>query len=371
MTESRATVLIPVFQAAHLLPALAQSLASQCRAFDEKTFGRLLIIAIDNCSMDGTADRFVQLMDDHGLSDRFTMLRNERNLGLAGSLNRGLASVRTDFVITCHADCRFASDDYASTVVRVLAEDPDVAAVTGVPLLDPEGAGAIDRIYAASNLMDLGSPGEVPRGGMVEDIGFAEGRCDGFRMSALRRAGLYDTRVRLAGEDQLLSARLVADGGRVVQHTGIGYFLGLSPQQDSLWRTVAHQRRLGQPAAFILLHPGVGSGAFGGRSGGNRRRRSILRALQMLNVLAMGWWMFRALRRRRARAPAAIAIAASAARQFQMQSAPGVRLTLTDRIALLVMQPAWDVAWVEGFAEGLGPVIRHRVHAAAQKGDES
>ena len=168
-----------------------------------------------------------------------------------------------------------------------------------------------------------------------------------------------------------MSARLTAAGYRIVQHTGIHYFLGLSPQQDSILRTVGHQRRLGQPAAYILFHPGVSAGAFGRRAGGNRRRRSLLRLMQVVNVAAWAWALSSAVRRRRTRMPVTVGLAASVGRQVQMQMAQGVVLTARDRFALIALQPAWDVAWVSGFAEGVWRVVVERVRGSAVIGRDS
>ena len=361
--------MVPVFNTARLIPGLMKSIATQVATFDEGSYGPLRVLMIDNCSADGTVGAIHSAASEHGLSHLVDVIENPSNLGLARSLNTGLAAIDTDFVLTCHADCRFLTPDYVTQAVRLLSDDNSLAAVTGVPVLDDE-ATMIDRLYAASNLMDLGAVDD-PRlfdSGLVQEIGFAEGRCDAFRMDALRQAGFYDVRVRLAGEDQLMAARFVEAGYRVVQHRGLLYVLGLSPQQDSLMRTVAHQRRLGQPAAFILSHPGVSAGALGARAGKNRRSRSLLRAAQALNVLGLAWLASRLLpgRSRSLRyvvGPLLVIVAASSVRQAQMQTAPGVRLTARDRVMLLVMQPLWDGAWAEGFVEGAVQVAIARLRA--------
>ena len=61
---------------------------------------------------------------------------NKENLGLSRSLNRALANVETDYVLTSHLDCRFASDHYVARVVDLLDRHPDVGVVSGQPIAD-------------------------------------------------------------------------------------------------------------------------------------------------------------------------------------------------------------------------------------------
>ena len=359
MPKPRATLLVPLYEASHLVPDLIASIAAQVASFDAAAFGPMRILCVDNASTDATVTVLHEHLTQHGLTNCTDILVNPENLGLAKSLNRGLAAVTTDFVVTCHADCRFATPGYVTTMVALLVGDDSIAAATGVPMLDAAKCSRVDRLYAASNLMDLADPGAAQSDEVV-DVGFAEGRCDIFRMDAMRRAGFYDTRVRLAGEDQLLAARCVAMGYRVVQHRGLVYFLGLSPQQDSLRRVIAHQRRLGQPIVLLVTQPGVLNGATGERAGRNRRSRSLLRMLQLasagsLALMAVGVFARRLFK------PALMLFALIAAlRQWQMQRAGGVSLTPGDRAMLVALQPVLDVAWATGFAEGAASYLTHR-----------
>lgn len=335
------------------------SIAAQRADFDEAAFGPLRVLFVDNASTDATLAVLQEHLTQHGLTDCTDVLANSVNLGLAKSLNRGLAAVTTDFVITCHADCRFATTGYVTTMVALLVGDGQIAAATGVPMLDAKKCSRVDRLYAASNLMDLADP-DAPLSDEVVDVGFAEGRCDIFRMDAMRQAGFYDTRVRLAGEDQLLAARFVAMGYRVVQHRGLVYFLGLSPQQDSLRRVIAHQRRLGQPIVLLVTQPGVLKGATGERAGRNRRSRSLLRMLQLASAGSIALVAAGVFARRLFKPALVLFGLIAALRQWQMQRAHGVSLTPADRAMLVALQPVLDVAWATGFSEGAAAHLMKR-----------
>ena len=171
------------------------------------------------------------------------MVENERNVGLARSLNRALGLVETDYVLTCHGDCRFGSDDYVARAADLLDRNPDVAVVSGQSIADVDaGLSRVEKVYLAANLMDVFPDGEEE----LVPVGFAEGRCDGFRMAALESAGFYDTTLRTAGEDQVLASRMRADGYRVCRAPGLRYYLSVSTAQDSLLKLVKHAQLFGR-----------------------------------------------------------------------------------------------------------------------------
>ena len=110
-------------------------------------------------------------------------------------------------------------------------------------------------------------------------VGFAEGRCDGFRMAALEAAGFYDTTLRTAGEDQMLASRMRADGYRVCQAPGAALLpLGVLGPGLARCKLVRHARLFGRVHPYLLLaNRGTLPGAAGATAGRNRTRRSLLR----------------------------------------------------------------------------------------------
>jgi glycosyltransferase involved in cell wall biosynthesis len=68
-------------------------------SINAQTFRDFEVIFVDDGSSDGTADIIRQ-----AARFRFTILRNETNLGLAGSLNRGLAAAKAPLVARIDAD---------------------------------------------------------------------------------------------------------------------------------------------------------------------------------------------------------------------------------------------------------------------------
>ena len=153
-------------------------------------------------------------------------------------------------MLTCHLDCRFGSDEYAATMLELIERHPRAAAITGQPRLPSDRLAFAEKLNVVSNLMDV-VPDETTA--ELEPVGFAEGRCDVFRVDALRSVGLYDTRLRTSGEDQVLAARLRAKGYSIYKAPRLEYRLSVSGEQDSVGKLVRHQHLFGRTTPYIVL----------------------------------------------------------------------------------------------------------------------
>ncbi len=91
-------VVVPCFGHAAFLPATIQSILAQSRRPDE-------VIFVDDHSPDSTAEILVNLTADHpALAARVLSIANDRNMGQAASLNRGIAAASTDLVMVLNDD---------------------------------------------------------------------------------------------------------------------------------------------------------------------------------------------------------------------------------------------------------------------------
>ena len=88
----RISVLLPVFNSE---PFVREAVASILR----QTFRLFELVVVDDGSDDGTLG-ILRSFDD----ERITILRNEKNLGVVGALNRGLDSCRGEYVARMDAD---------------------------------------------------------------------------------------------------------------------------------------------------------------------------------------------------------------------------------------------------------------------------
>jgi glycosyltransferase involved in cell wall biosynthesis len=346
------TAVFPTYNAGGAVAGLVASLRSQEAPAGAPPERWLEVIFIDNASTDDTVERIEAELAAANLPFHVRVIRNEENLGLSRSFNRALEAVATKYVLTCHADCRFGSDDYVARVVALLDGHPDVAVVSGQPIADVSGGlSRVEKVYLTANLMDIFPEGD----GDLEPVGFAEGRCDGFRMEALRDVGYYDTRLQRAGEDQIMSARLRALGHRVCRAPQLRYFLSVSSDQDSLLKLVRHANLFGRVTPYLLLADrGTLRGIAGPVAGRNRTRRTALRALQLAGAGSM-LWIAGSLWTRRSPGPACTALVVTSVAKAALfrRYVRYLGFDVTDAAALAVLQPALDVAYAAGVARGL------------------
>lgn len=349
----RLTVAFLLYNAAAEVPGLVQSLVRQRHPGYESQADWLEAVFVDDASRDGTVEAVRTALADLGHPAHCRLVAHAHNLGLAGTLNELFAEARTPFVLTCHLDCRFGGDGYAAAMLQLIEGRPDAAAITGQPALPP-GARLpfAEKLNVVANLMDV-IPG--PAAEALVPVGFAEGRCDVFRVEALRAVGLYDTRLRTSGEDQVLAAKLRAKGYAVYKAPGLVYHLSVSGEQDSIAKLLRHQRLFGRTTPYILLAvPGSASGLVGARAGSNRTRRALLRATQLAGAAAWalipasllaGWpvWLW----------AGALGLTAAAKVALQLPHARAVRLSAGEWLACVALQPAFDLAYAAGILEGL------------------
>jgi GT2 family glycosyltransferase len=349
----RVTVVFLLYNAAADVAGLVESLQRQRHPAFAKQEEWLEALFVDDASSDGTVDVVKRALAVAGDPSHYRLVAHARNLGLAGTLNEVFEQVRSPFVLTCHLDCRFGSEDYVASILELIEKHPRAAAITGQPRL-PSGTRVpfVEKLNVVTNLMDV-----VPASSLnaLVPVGFAEGRCDVFRVEALRRVGLYDTHLRVSGEDQVLAARLRAAGYEMFQAPRLEYQLSVSGEQDSVGRLIAHQRLFGRTTPYIVLAvPGSLEGLVGRRAGGNRKRRSALRASQIASCAAYAiaalswlagwsaWWWAIAL------GLVAVAKLALFARHMRVVSFSPAELA-----AFALLQPVLDTAYTAGVAEGV------------------
>jgi glycosyltransferase involved in cell wall biosynthesis len=123
------SVVLPCFEAKDSLAAALDSLLRQ-------TYANLEIVAVD----DGSGDATPSLLEEFaGRDERVRVLRNEENLGVIRTLNRGVGEARGEVVARMDAD-DIAAPARLERQVELLARRPDVGVVgTGIEPVDGEG----------------------------------------------------------------------------------------------------------------------------------------------------------------------------------------------------------------------------------------
>ena len=176
--------------------------------------------------------------------------------------------------------------------------------------------------------------------------------------------GFYDTHLRVAGEDQVLAARLRERGYEIYQAPRLAYQLSVSGEQDTVRKLLRHQRLFGRAHPYIMIRvQGTRSGVLGHQAGSNRVSRALLRATQvgscgiyLLVVVALlagaPTWLW-------ATALGLVILAKAVLFRRHLRAA---HFTLLELVAFLLLQPALDVSYTFGLAEGLW----HLVHGKAR-----
>lgn len=118
--DTKLTVLIPVYNAGLYLSQAVASILAQ-------SFSDFKLIILDDCSTDESyvlAQRFATL------DDRITLLRNDRNTGIAAARDRLLSLVQTPYFAWMDAD-DIALPDRFQRQIKLLEQEPELVAVSG------------------------------------------------------------------------------------------------------------------------------------------------------------------------------------------------------------------------------------------------
>lgn len=345
------TVVFLLYNAERTVPMLVRALARQRRdgAAQEEW---LEAIFVDDRSRDRTLEVLERCLDEHGRPRHWRVVRHDANLGLAATLNECFSLATTPFVLTCHCDCEFGTDLYVSRLTELAAARADAGAVTGKPTVSPDRPLPFaERVNLVANLMDVLPPRDASE---LVPVGFAEGRCDVFRLEAVRRVGLYDTTLRTAGEDQVLAARLREAGYGVYQAPHLSYRLSVSDEQDTVRKVVRHQRLFGRAHPYILIRARRASrGVAGPRAGGNRQSRLVLRLQQVASTGALALALASAALQHYAFAAGLVAAILLAKAVLFREHLAIVRFGVREVLAFAALQPVLDASYSWGLCQGL------------------
>lgn len=115
---AKVTVLMPTYNVAPYVKEAIESVLQQ-------TYSDLELLVIDDDSTDGTLD-VVSAIED----PRIRIVRNERNLGLADNLNRGLSLITTEYVARMDGD-DIALPNWLEKEMAYLEAHPEVGVCGG------------------------------------------------------------------------------------------------------------------------------------------------------------------------------------------------------------------------------------------------
>jgi glycosyltransferase involved in cell wall biosynthesis len=127
LTTPLISVLLPVYNQVRYVGYGLESILTQ-------TFGDFELLIVDDGSTDGSSDIISRYSDP-----RIRVIRNQTNIGLAPSLNRGMAAARGKYLARQDADDISLPERFAKEVTYLEAH-PDVALLgTGADIIDDNG----------------------------------------------------------------------------------------------------------------------------------------------------------------------------------------------------------------------------------------
>jgi GT2 family glycosyltransferase len=345
------TVVFLLYNAERNVPMLVRALSRQQRA-EVPQEEWLQALFVDDCSRDRTLEVLERCLEEEGRPGHWRVVRHQANLGLAATLNDSLRLVTTPFALTCHCDCEFGSEHYVSRMAELVAARADAAAITGKPTIASDRSLSFaERVNLVANLMDV-LPANTTSD--LKPVGFAEGRCDVFRLDALRQVGFYDTTLRTCGEDQVLAARLRQAGYEVYQAPQVTYRLSVSDEQDTVLKLVRHQGLFGRVHPYIMIRTRRASrGVTGGRAGTNRRSRLLLRLQQVGSTGILGLALVSAMLQHFALAIALVMGVLGTKVLIFREHLAFVRFSGREMLAFAALQPFLDVSYTWGLCQGL------------------
>ncbi len=181
-SEMNVSVIIPAYNNQQTVYAVLDALLSQ-----KYECGKVEIIVVDDCSKDDTG-KIIETFP-------VTYVSNQKNLGLAKSLNRAILLSKHDVVVTLHGDTLPVNSSWLQQLVSPL-KDPNISATCSIqftPRLDQRPATIWEKMLYMTQNKHLA----------LND------KADAYKKTVLKEIGLFDEETfRTAGEDEDLALRL-------------------------------------------------------------------------------------------------------------------------------------------------------------------
>lgn len=178
--EQKISVIMPVHNGESTLEKTLESLFAESKKFDE-------LIVVDDASSDGSVQTIREYLNG---KQSYTLIRNEKQTGLAAAYNTGIKSSKGDLIITLHQDILLEKEALKKLVEPFFVDDKVVVSTHIVthPM----------EIWRKYNFWQKCFFARLAG----KDFSGIDGKFDCFRKSALEKVGLFDeVHFKTAGED--------------------------------------------------------------------------------------------------------------------------------------------------------------------------
>jgi glycosyltransferase involved in cell wall biosynthesis len=194
------SVVIPVFNRAHLVPRVVGSILAQ-------TYRNLDVVIVDDCSTDDIEGAIAALGDP-----RVRLIRRERNGGAAAARNTGIRTARGDWIAFHDSDDYCTSDRIELSVRKLMSLPEDYIGVYGMALFfkaGPEASYSQRAAFFRPNASEPVLSGDLSERTVIGNMMNLPTIL--VRKRALETAGLLDERLR-RNVDWDLCLRLTRQG---------------------------------------------------------------------------------------------------------------------------------------------------------------
>ncbi|MBI5229335.1 glycosyltransferase [Candidatus Micrarchaeota archaeon] len=136
-------------------------------------------------------------------------VRNESNLGLSRSINKGIRIAKGKIVIALHDDCVPLSRKWISLLVSGF-NNPKVGVVIGEHIIDFDSLSWVNKTF--SYVYGLGRDVKKASKKGFEKTTHLGDKCDAYQRNVLEEVGGFDESFKFANEDTDLSKKILAKG---------------------------------------------------------------------------------------------------------------------------------------------------------------
>ena len=209
--------------------AIGETVSSLARQDYE---GPLRVVLIDN----GSNDRTTQAARDAAETGLVLEILSESTPGKSHALNRGLACVTSELVVTVDADTLLQRSALRLLVARLLSSPDAVQAVAGAVLVRNSRSTFWSRLQTWDYFLGIASVKRMQ--GLFQSTLVAQGAFSLYRTEAVRAAGGWPDAI---GEDIVLTWKMMRNGARIffeplaVAFTSAPETLKVLARQRSRW----------------------------------------------------------------------------------------------------------------------------------------